>query len=518
VYSGQSQTQTVFEEVAERVVLNAIEGFSGCIFCYGQTGSGKTWTMHGHPKHSPGLVSLGVQTLFTYMEEAEDKQFLVRCSYVEIYNECVNDLLNPNATNLKVMEHRSKKVVIQGLTESVCSRIEQVQSLLQLGESSKQVASTNFNQRSSRSHTLFRLVLESKDDAERDVVFSSVNFIDLAGSECASAHNFGDSPASVSRKREMSCINKSLLTLSTVIMRLSDENNSAPIPFRESKLTRLLKDALEVEAKISIICTISPTPESFEEALNTLKFAMKAKKIKQTISKTVPDSSSLLLKYQHEIDTLRQELQAMETRIEEEAATNTAPLIIKLETLDQELQNKDFENLELSARLDAMNERLTVMTNEKLEIQMKLEHLTQQIVRAESLKRGKAVEVDDRENVETVERVQERVRSFRRQSLLKSPCRSAHTSAKIDDFQLSMIQAAVRAARKDSDSLSSESSESTSPVHVEHRKLRLETVLSLAVPADRGSEVETLRKIVREKDEIIAKLARELKASKARKS
>lgn len=475
--------------------------------------------MHGHPKHSPGLVSLGVQTLFTYMEEAEDTQFLVRCSYVEIYNECVNDLLNPNATNLKVMEHRSKKVIIQGLTESVCSRIEQVQSLLQLGESSKQIASTNFNQRSSRSHTLFRLVLESKDDSVRDVVFSSINFIDLAGSECASAHNFGDSPASVSRKREMSCINKSLLTLSTVIMRLSDENNSAPIPFRESKLTRLLKDSLEGQAKISIICTISPTPEAYEEALNTLKFAMKAKKIKQTITKTVSDSSSLLLKYQHEIDTLRQELQAMETRIEEESTKTTAPLIMKLETLDQELQNKDFENLELSARLDAMNERLTLLTNEKLEIQTRLEHLTHQIVRAENLKRSKGGNLEDIEEMETKERVQERVRTFRRQSLLKSPNRSAHTSRNIDDFQLTLIQAAVRAARKDSDSLSSSesSSEYTSPDHIEKRRLRLETVCSVSIPAGRGVEAEILRKSLREKDEIIAKLMKELKASKVRK-
>ena len=514
MYDGLSHTQTVFEDMAERVILNAMEGFSGCVFCYGQTGSGKTWTMHGNSKISPGLVFLGVQTLFTYMEESDDRQFLIRCSYIEIYNECVNDLLNPNSTNLKVMEHRSKKVVIPGLTEAVCSRIEQVQSLLQLGESGKQIASTNFNQRSSRSHTLFRLMLESKDDSQRDVTFSTINFIDLAGSECASAHNFVDSSASVHRKREMSCINKSLLTLSTVIMRLSDENNSAPIPFRESKLTRLLKDALEGSAKVSIICTISPTSEAYEEALNTLKFAMKAKKIKQNLTKNVSDSSSLLLKYQQEIENLRNELQEMETRIEEEASKTTAPLRQKLESLDQELQTKDFENLELSARLDAMNERLTVMTNEKLEIEMRLERLTQQIVRAESLKRSKAADLDERDLVQAVERVQERVRTFRRQSIQRSPATSAHTSRQMDDFQLSLIQAAVRNTRKDSDSLSSSSSD---PISFHSApKLRLDPVFSLSIPPEIPNQNEILRKIIREKEELISKLQQEVKSMKGK--
>jgi centromeric protein E len=131
-----------------------MDGYSGCVFCYGQTGSGKTFTMHGNRKTSPGLVPLSVETAFSYIEETPDKEFLLRVSYIEVYNECINDLLAPNKVNLKLQSDARKGIVVEGVTEEICTSAEKVYSLLMMGDTNKQISSTNFNLRSSRSHSL----------------------------------------------------------------------------------------------------------------------------------------------------------------------------------------------------------------------------------------------------------------------------------------------------------------------------------------------------------------------------
>ena len=130
-----------------------MEGFNGCIFCYGQTGSGKTYTMYGNNK-TPGLVPLSVESIFAYIQETPEREFLVTCSYLEVYNESINDLLNPDAENLIIQEDKKNGMVITGLTEEICTSLNQVNSFLYIGETNKQFAATNLNLKSSRSHCM----------------------------------------------------------------------------------------------------------------------------------------------------------------------------------------------------------------------------------------------------------------------------------------------------------------------------------------------------------------------------
>ena len=131
-----------------------MEGYNGCVFCYGQTGSGKTYTMHGYKPNNQGIVPLTIETIFAFVHETVNKEFLVRCSFLEIYNECVNDLLDPNKSNLTLREDKKGGLKIIDLTEKECTSINQIYSLLALGNANRQVASTNFNLKSSRSHSM----------------------------------------------------------------------------------------------------------------------------------------------------------------------------------------------------------------------------------------------------------------------------------------------------------------------------------------------------------------------------
>jgi centromeric protein E len=150
-YAPEHSTEELYEELGEQLVVSCMEGFNGCIFCYGQTGSGKTYTMYG-TRSSPGIVPLSAESVFAYIQETPDHGFLVRCSYLEVYNESVNDLLNPEFQNLVIQEDKKNGMVITGLTEEVCTSLNQVNSLLYIGETNKQIAATALNMKSSRSH------------------------------------------------------------------------------------------------------------------------------------------------------------------------------------------------------------------------------------------------------------------------------------------------------------------------------------------------------------------------------
>lgn len=371
VFDPDTRTEEVFETLGEEVVLGALEGFSGCIFCYGHTGSGKTFTMHGNRGKNPGLVPLAVETVFSFIEEAREREFLIRCSYLEIYNESINDLLNSAATNLSLREDPLRSMAIEGLTETVCSSVEQIYSLLNLGDSNKQFASTKMNARSSRSHTILQITVESKGKTGRQVNMATVNLVDLAGSESALAHI----ASAGTRQREMKCINRSLLTLSTVIQRLSEESKGH-IPYRDSKLTRLLKPALEGKAKVCVVCNVSPNSTFAEETVNTLKFAQRAKKVTQVLVKNeVVDSNVLLLQYEEEIKRLQVKLVEMETRIE------TVPVREELEKLGRQLHDKDTE--------------VETLTEEKAALQEQLARFKRFILDSETVKQSREAPVTD---------------------------------------------------------------------------------------------------------------------------
>lgn len=230
VFGPTTTTRHVYDAAAQHIVNGAMEGINGTIFAYGVTSSGKTHTMHGDQR-SPGIIPLAVKDAFSIIQETPSREFLLRLSYIEIYNEVVNDLLNPAGQNLKIREDH-QGIFVEGVKEEVVLSPAHALSLIAAGEEHRHVGSTNFNMHSSRSHTIFTLTIESSpcgENSEGEAVnLSQLHLIDLAGSESSKAETTGV------RRKEGSYINKSLLTLGTVISKLT-EGKASHIPYRDRK-------------------------------------------------------------------------------------------------------------------------------------------------------------------------------------------------------------------------------------------------------------------------------------------
>ncbi|KAK9193936.1 hypothetical protein WN944_004637 [Citrus x changshan-huyou] len=322
VFGPTTTTRHVYDIAAQHVVSGAMDGINGTIFAYGVTSSGKTHTMHGDQR-SPGIIPLAVKDAFSIIQETPNREFLLRVSYLEIYNEVVNDLLNPAGQNLRIRED-SQGTFVEGIKEEVVLSPAHALSLIAAGEDivircwfltteHRHVGSTNFNLLSSRSHTIFTLTIESspcgENSAGEAVNLSQLHLIDLAGSESSKAETTGV------RRKEGSYINKSLLTLGTVISKLTD-GRAAHIPYRDSKLTRLLQSSLSGHGRVSLICTVTPSSSSSEETHNTLKFAHRAKHIEILAAQNkIIDEKSLIKKYQNEIRLLKEELEQLKRGI-----------------------------------------------------------------------------------------------------------------------------------------------------------------------------------------------------------
>ncbi|KAJ9695583.1 hypothetical protein PVL29_010857 [Vitis rotundifolia] len=318
VFGPTTTTRHVYDVAAQHIVSGAMEGINGTIFAYGVTSSGKTHTMHGDQR-SPGIIPLAVKDAFSIIQETPSREFLLRVSYLEIYNEVVNDLLNPAGQNLRIREDL-QGTFVEGIKEEVVLSPAHALSLIAAGEEHRHVGSTNFNLLSSRSHTIFTLTIESSpcgENSEGEAVnLSQLNLIDLAGSESSRAETTGV------RRKEGSYINKSLLTLGTVISKLTD-GRATHIPYRDSKLTRLLQSSLSGHGRVSLICTVTPSSSNSEETHNTLKFAHRAKHIEiQAAQNKIIDEKSLIKKYQNEIRSLKEELDQLKRGIVVPRLTN----------------------------------------------------------------------------------------------------------------------------------------------------------------------------------------------------
>ncbi|XP_042398208.1 kinesin-like protein KIN-7D, chloroplastic isoform X1 [Zingiber officinale] len=360
VFGPTTTTRHVYDVAAQHVVSGAMEGVNGTIFAYGVTSSGKTHTMHGDQR-SPGIIPLAVKDAFSIIQETPSREFLLRVSYLEIYNEVVNDLLNPAGQNLRIRED-TQGTFVEGIKEEVVLSPAHALSLIAAGEEHRHVGSNNFNLLSSRSHTIFTLTIESSpcgDCGEGGAVnFSLLNLIDLAGSESSRAETTGV------RRKEGSYINKSLLTLGTVIAKLID-GKATHIPYRDSKLTRLLQSSLSGQGRVSLICTVTPSSSNAEETHNTLKFAHRAKCIEiQASQNKIIDEKSLIKKYQNEIHCLKQELDQLKRGIVTVTHKDTGEddffiLKQKLEDGHVKLQSRLEQEEEAKAALLGRIQRLT---------------------------------------------------------------------------------------------------------------------------------------------------------------
>ncbi|WWC63609.1 uncharacterized protein I303_106214 [Kwoniella dejecticola CBS 10117] len=326
VFGPEADQTMIFNEVADGMLDEVLAGYNCTIFAYGQTGTGKTYTMQGDleltplaaPKSTAGIVPRVLHRLFSLLDASSSTEFSVKCSYVELYNEELRDLLAADykgeattASNggLKLYEDGKKGVNIQGLEETGVRSLKEALNLLDKGVKRRQTAETKMNTESSRSHTIFSITVHVKENnvsrgGEDMLRIGKFNLVDLAGSEA-----IGRSGATDKRAREAGMINQSLLTLGRVISALVEKGSH--IPYRESKLTRLLQDSLGGRTKTCIVATVSPTRSNMEETLSTLDYAIRAKSIRNRPEVNAHLTKAGLLKeYTGDIERLKNELMA----------------------------------------------------------------------------------------------------------------------------------------------------------------------------------------------------------------
>ncbi|KAK6939742.1 Kinesin motor domain [Dillenia turbinata] len=291
VFDQTSTNSTVYGLLFKNIIEAVVEGFNGTAFAYGQTSSGKIFTMNGS-EGDPGVVPLTVRDIFEKIQMTTDCEFLIRVSYMEIYNEEINDLSAVENQKLPIHESLERGIFVAGLREEIVNSAEQVLELIELGEVNQHFGETNMNARSSRSHTIFRMVIEGRGKVSNccngysnsDAVRVSVlNLVDLAGSERIAKTGVGG-------------------------VRLTE--GKAHIPYRDGKLTRIPQPALGGNAKTSIICTVAPEEVHVEESKGTLQFASRAKRITNCaqVNEILTDAA-LLKRRRQEIEELCKKLQ-----------------------------------------------------------------------------------------------------------------------------------------------------------------------------------------------------------------
>ncbi|XP_028615535.1 kinesin-like protein KIF17 isoform X2 [Grammomys surdaster] len=298
-------TEQIYNEIAYPLVEGVTEGYNGTIFAYGQTGSGKSFTMQGlpDPPCQRGIIPRAFEHVFESVQCAENTKFLVRASYLEIYNEDVRDLLGADTKQrLELKEHPEKGVYVKGLSMHTVHNVAQCERVMETGWKNRAVGYTLMNKDSSRSHSIFTINIEiyAVDERGKDHLRAGkLNLVDLAGSERQSKTG-----ATGERLKEATKINLSLSALGNVISALVD-GRCKHIPYRDSKLTRLLQDSLGGNTKTLMVACLSPADNNYDETLSTLRYANRAKNIKNKPRINEDPKDALLREYQEEIKRLK---------------------------------------------------------------------------------------------------------------------------------------------------------------------------------------------------------------------
>ncbi|XP_040261699.1 kinesin-like protein KIF3A isoform X2 [Bufo bufo] len=310
VFGTDSNQLDVYNLTARPIVDSVLEGYNGTIFAYGQTGTGKTFTMEGvrAVPELRGIIPNSFAHIFGHIAKAEgDTRFLVRVSYLEIYNEEVRDLLGKDQTQrLEVKERPDVGVYIKDLSGYVVNNADDMDRIMTLGHKNRSVGATNMNEHSSRSHAIFTITIECSEkgaDGNIHVRMGKLHLVDLAGSE-----RQGKTGATGQRLKEATKINLSLSTLGNVISALVD-GKSTHVPYRNSKLTRLLQDSLGGNSKTMMCANIGPADYNYDETISTLRYANRAKNIKNKARINEDPKDALLRQFQKEIEELKKKLE-----------------------------------------------------------------------------------------------------------------------------------------------------------------------------------------------------------------
>eukprot|EP01001_Neometanema_parovale_P004305 NODE_159_length_3095_cov_43.411844_g148_i0.p1 GENE.NODE_159_length_3095_cov_43.411844_g148_i0~~NODE_159_length_3095_cov_43.411844_g148_i0.p1 ORF type:complete len:941 (+),score=182.51 NODE_159_length_3095_cov_43.411844_g148_i0:114-2936(+) len=380
VFPMHISTTEVYDAFARRIVQRTFDGFNGCILAYGQTNSGKTHTISGS-EHSHGIIPLAAVDFFSLIKQSTGKMFLLRIAFMEVYNEQLKDLLQDRQPNLIIQDDPSRGPAVVNLSEYVVSSLDQVLQLISEGEARRMFGKNNVHEHASRSHTIFQLIVESRNNDDHEVKISTLSIVDLAGSElttmaneptttevmeqmkesqtiAAQASQIQDKRVTQMRpirEREGANIRKSLLALSRVVNTLARAPHEH-IPYRDSKLTRILRSALGGNSNTAVIATINPWMSSMDdkETNATLRFAMTAQQINNHPKMVnVISQKALIDRYQEELRELRtkmligEEVGGKLTQLQSEKQQVEAQLGAKLKAKIDEGQalKRQFENL-----------------------------------------------------------------------------------------------------------------------------------------------------------------------------
>ncbi|XP_074263637.1 kinesin-like protein KIN-7E [Silene latifolia] len=344
VYGNDCSTKTVYEEAAKEVALSVLNGINSSVFAYGQTSSGKTFTMSG-------ITQYAVTDIYDYMEKHKEREFVVKFSAIEIYNENVRDLLSPDPSPLRCLDDPERGTVVERLIEEILEDRSHLLELIAVCEAQRQTGETCLNETSSRSHQILRLTIESSarqfGGGNSSMLTANVNFVDLAGSERTS-----QTLATGTRLKEGSHINRSLLTLGKVIRSLSKGRNGH-VPYRDSKLTRILHNSLGGNARTAIICTMSPAHSHLEQTRNTLLFASCAKEVSTNARVNVVMSDKALVKQ------LKKELAKLESELKTiSSVSKMSDVTSALKEKELQIQKMEKEMKEISRERDLAQSRV----------------------------------------------------------------------------------------------------------------------------------------------------------------
>ena len=379
IFDMDSLQEDVYNITAKQAVQSVLEGYNSTIFCYGQTGTGKTYTMEGFTYESKnpnrGIIQRTIQDIFNFIETTSDEntKFIIRCSFLQIYNENISDLLKSDKKNLQIREDKKKGIYVDLLSEWAVRSPLDLYALLRRGGSTRTTSATYMNDVSSRSHAVFQITVEQMTtdielkDNKAQIKVGKLNLVDLAGSERIRITGTRGQQLEESKK-----INKSLSCLGNVINALTDKKGKNYIPYRDSKLTRLLQDSLGGNCKTTMIATISPSEDAFSESLSTLYFAQRAKKIKnRPIINEDVNNRALIRKYETELKNLRTELE-----LKNKMLKNNGLAMQLQEEKEQALMDKNnaLQELEIASR------KYIIEREEKLKLEKKIQMMSEQMI------------------------------------------------------------------------------------------------------------------------------------------
>mmetsp|Transcript_2324 Transcript_2324/g.3367 ORF Transcript_2324/g.3367 Transcript_2324/m.3367 type:complete len:921 (+) Transcript_2324:100-2862(+) len=392
VFSQHSMQMEVYQHTTKNLIDGVLNGYNATVFAYGATGAGKTYTMLGSDQSGPGVQVLTTIDLFKMMNsQKSEKEFRVTITYLEIYNEQIRDLLvsqqaeNTANGTTKILKKKKKKpsllllqdpvkgMKVQGLSEHHPETAEEVMALLRRGNTNRMMAGTAANEQSSRSHAVFQILVESRaigEGVNHQVKYGKLSLIDLAGSERASeTKNRGI------RLTEGGNINKSLLALANCINALGSKKKSSKyVPYRNSKLTRLLKDSLGGNCRTVMISNVSPSDLSYEDTYNTLKYASRAKNIKTKVVRNIQNVSVHLSKYrsvmselEKKIDTLKNENQSLKEKLASaspsSSITRKPSMPSHINSLFKKLQEVNDKEINIRTKIGSIDDRHTENKN-----------------------------------------------------------------------------------------------------------------------------------------------------------